>query len=108
MIFSLRMIVRHLSPPLLDRKMLTLNLAVSLPADWTLWAASKESAFLGSGRLIWAHWDIDELKEVFGRMEAGKEQDGVTIMGVLPVNQRFTVGLIGWPDAVPIANTTAA
>jgi NAD(P)-dependent dehydrogenase (short-subunit alcohol dehydrogenase family) len=33
----------------------------TLPADFIVWAASKEAEFL-KGRAVWASWDIDELK----------------------------------------------
>lgn len=68
---------------------------VSLPADFAVWAASKESLFLGSGRYFWAHWDVTELKEKFDRVKAGTEKDGIEIMG-LPGNKLFTLGLVGW------------
>ncbi|KAK5079339.1 hypothetical protein LTR64_002238 [Lithohypha guttulata] len=72
---------------------------ISLPADWAVWAGSPESAFLGSGRLVWAHWDVNELKERFERMRAGKEKDGDVVFGALPVHQQFTIGLVDWIKA---------
>ncbi|RGP71711.1 short-chain dehydrogenase [Fusarium longipes] len=32
----------------------------SLPADFTVWLASPEAAFL-KGEIVWANWDVDEL-----------------------------------------------
>jgi len=34
--------------------------AVSLPADFILWLASPEAAFL-KGRYVWANWDVEEM-----------------------------------------------
>ncbi|KAK5938326.1 hypothetical protein PMZ80_009296 [Knufia obscura] len=73
---------------------------VSLPADFTVWAASPESSFLGSGRLIWVHWDVDELRELFDRYKSGEVKDGAEIMGGLPVHKNFTLGLLGWNGRV--------
>ncbi|KAJ5899379.1 hypothetical protein N7495_004123 [Penicillium taxi] len=36
--------------------------AVELPAQFMVWLASPEAAFL-NGRCVWANWDVDELKE---------------------------------------------
>ena len=58
---------------------------VSLAGDFAVWAASKESEFLGSGRLVWAHWDVDELKQLLSK--AGEEH---------PAGRKFTLGLLGW------------
>ena len=33
---------------------------IALPANFTVWAASPEAAFL-SGRFVWAQWDVDDL-----------------------------------------------
>ena len=67
-----------------------------MPADFTVWAASPESAFLGSGRFIWAHWDVVELKQLYEKYRHGEEKDGTEIMGGLPVDRRFMFGLVGW------------
>lgn len=69
---------------------------VSLPANWAVWAATNESSFLGSGRLVWAHWDVSELKEKFELMAKGELSDGVDF-GTFAFNKNFTFGLIGWP-----------
>ena len=37
------------------------RLAVSLPADFLVWAASSEAEFL-RGKIVFAGWDVDELK----------------------------------------------
>ncbi|KAJ3982296.1 short-chain dehydrogenase/reductase [Lentinula detonsa] len=34
---------------------------MALPADFAVWAASKEASWL-HGRFVWAHWDVDELR----------------------------------------------
>ena len=34
--------------------------AVSLPADFMVWLASSEAAFL-KGRYVWANWDVEEM-----------------------------------------------
>ncbi|KAE9401801.1 short-chain dehydrogenase/reductase [Gymnopus androsaceus JB14] len=53
----------------------------ALPADFSVWAASPEAAWL-HGRFVWAHWDVDELKsdpEVLKRLE---EEKGYLTVGV--------------------------
>jgi len=66
-----------------------------LAADWTVWAASPEAAFVGSGRFLWAHWDVTELKELFEKYKSGEEKDGALVMG-LHVGKNFTLGLTKW------------
>ncbi|KAK3495397.1 uncharacterized protein B0T23DRAFT_441245 [Neurospora hispaniola] len=34
---------------------------ISLPADFVVWAATKEARFI-HGRFVWANWDVEELK----------------------------------------------
>lgn len=34
---------------------------VSLPASYVVWAASPEADFI-SGRFLWVHWDVNELR----------------------------------------------
>lgn len=71
---------------------------ISLPANWTVWAASNESAFLPSGRFFWAHWDVTELKEIFESARNGGAEDGIAVMGgSLRLSQRYTLSLAGWP-----------
>lgn len=41
--------------------MLTFILTVNLPTSFMVWAASEEAKFL-NGKLVWANWDVDELK----------------------------------------------
>ncbi|KAE9401800.1 short-chain dehydrogenase/reductase [Gymnopus androsaceus JB14] len=53
----------------------------ALPADFSVWAASPEAAWL-HGRFVWAHWDVDELRsdpEVLKRLE---EEKGYLMVGV--------------------------
>lgn len=40
---------------------------INLPAHFALWLAGPESGFL-SGRYVWAHWDVDELIALKGRV----------------------------------------
>ncbi|OKL62460.1 hypothetical protein UA08_02908 [Talaromyces atroroseus] len=54
---------------------------VQLPAHFLLWMASPEAGFL-NGRTVWANWDVDELKAMAAKIEAGR---------------LMTVGLEGWP-----------
>ena len=42
-----------------------------------MWATSLEAEFLGSGRFIWAHWDVDELKQIFVKIGKGEIEDEV-------------------------------
>ncbi|KAL9637138.1 MAG: hypothetical protein Q9164_002391 [Protoblastenia rupestris] len=53
----------------------------SLPADFIVWVSSSEAGFL-KGKLVWANWDVDELKE-------RKEE--------IANGMALTVGLNGWP-----------
>lgn len=46
-----------------------------------VWAVSDEAKFLG-GKLVWAHWDVDEL------IARKAEFEGTP---------KFTIGLLGWP-----------
>jgi hypothetical protein len=48
---------------------------VNLPAHFIVWAAAPEAEFL-AGRLVWANWDVDELKE---RREEIVKQDLLTL-----------------------------
>ncbi|KAH7403405.1 hypothetical protein BKA64DRAFT_776861 [Cadophora sp. MPI-SDFR-AT-0126] len=53
---------------------------VELSASFIVWSASHEAEFL-KGKLIWANWDVEELK-------AKKE--------ILEKTDELTIGLIGW------------
>ncbi|KAH7165653.1 hypothetical protein EDB81DRAFT_917730 [Dactylonectria macrodidyma] len=44
---------------------------VTLSGDFAVWAASKEASFL-KGRLVWATWDVDELKAMKDEIEVDK------------------------------------
>lgn len=70
----------------------------ALPGDWTVWAASKASAFVPSGRFLWAHWDVEEVENLFAKMKSGELSDGDTAFGSVPIGQRFTIGLAGVPS----------
>ncbi|KAL8749386.1 MAG: hypothetical protein Q9184_006828 [Pyrenodesmia sp. 2 TL-2023] len=54
---------------------------IRLPAHFMVWLASPAAEFL-RGRLVWANWDVDEL-----RSQAQDLQEG----------QQMTVGVHGWP-----------
>jgi hypothetical protein len=45
---------------------------VSLPADFCVWLASDEAAFL-KGKYVFANWDVDELKEKAKRLRGTGE-----------------------------------
>ncbi|RDW63143.1 SDR family NAD(P)-dependent oxidoreductase [Aspergillus mulundensis] len=55
--------------------------SVDLPADFMVWLTSKEASFL-SGRVVFANWDVEELKA-----RAQEIQDGLML----------TTGVLGWP-----------
>lgn len=48
---------------------------VSLPADFLVWAASPEADFLG-GKIVYAAWNVDELKERRSEIMGVKGQPG--------------------------------
>ncbi|KAH8678450.1 hypothetical protein BX600DRAFT_532354 [Xylariales sp. PMI_506] len=54
---------------------------VELSADFAVWAVSSEARFLNT-RMVFANWDVDEIKADAEAIAANPE--------------RFTVGLIGW------------
>lgn len=66
---------------------------LSLPADWAVWAASKASAFVPSGRYLWCHWDVNELEALFNKMKKGELNDGQIAWG-MPTGQRFTISAL--------------
>ena len=53
----------------------------SLPAGFIVWSVSAEVEFLKK-RILWANWDVDELKERKAEFEG---------------TQKFTMQLAGWP-----------
>lgn len=55
-----------------QRQHFRLNRLVSLPADFCVWLASREAAFL-KGRYVFANWDVDELKSKANRIESSGE-----------------------------------
>ncbi|KAM0247767.1 hypothetical protein ACHAQJ_009700 [Trichoderma viride] len=57
---------------------------IDLAADFSVWAASSEAKFL-NGKLVWANWDVDELKAM--------SQDIVE-------TDKFTIGLVGWHSSI--------
>jgi hypothetical protein len=54
---------------------------IGLPAAFCVWLTSGEADFL-RGRLVWANWDVKELK-------ASAKQ--------IVENDLLTLGLTGWP-----------
>jgi hypothetical protein len=56
-----------------------MTLTASLSADFIVWAASEEAAFL-RGRFVFANFDVDELKARKNEIEQGSD---------------LTLGLIG-------------
>ncbi|KAH7372209.1 hypothetical protein BKA64DRAFT_264903 [Cadophora sp. MPI-SDFR-AT-0126] len=55
--------------------------SMELPTNFIVWTVSPEARFL-NGKFVWAHWDVDDLKEM------SKEIEGT---------DKFTFGLLGWP-----------
>ena len=55
--------------------------AVSVPADFLVWAASEEARFLRN-KFVFATWDVDELKARKSEIEQGRD---------------LTLGLNGFP-----------
>jgi len=45
---------------------------------------------------VWAHWDVNELKELFEKYKSGEQRDGFEAMG-MHVSKSFTLGLLNWP-----------
>ncbi|KAF5518725.1 hypothetical protein CGCA056_v009448 [Colletotrichum aenigma] len=45
---------------------------ISLPADFLVWTASQEAAFL-NGKFVFANWDVEELKASAGKIEGGAD-----------------------------------
>ena len=55
--------------------------AVSLPADFMVWLASPEAAFL-KGRYVWANWDVDEMLARKEEIEADLSLLTMTLEGL--------------------------
>lgn len=73
--------------PTLDDEMLTYA-SVSLPADFLVWIASPEAKFL-NGKIVFAAWDVDELKS--------REKE---IVGNSPLTGELWVSYSGFPRYV--------
>lgn len=54
---------------------------MELPAHFIVWMSSPEAKFL-DGRIVWANWDVEELK---AKAEA------------IQSSQDMTSGIYGWP-----------
>lgn len=61
---------------------------VSLPADYLVWVVSPEAKFL-NGKLVFAAWDVDELKS--------REKE---IVGTSPFTGELWVSFSGFPRYV--------
>lgn len=61
---------------------------VSLPADFLVWIASPEASFL-RGKLVFAAWDVEELK--------GRQDE---IVGGRPGTGELWLGFSGFPRYV--------
>ncbi|KAK5651261.1 hypothetical protein OQA88_12669 [Cercophora sp. LCS_1] len=51
---------------------------ITMPADFAVWAASKEARFL-HGRFVWAAWDVEELAKGEVRKRIDNEVDFLTM-----------------------------
>ncbi|KAM5347613.1 hypothetical protein ACJ41O_007437 [Fusarium nematophilum] len=51
---------------------------VDLPAHFAVWAATPEADFL-HGRLVWANWDVDELKDEAFRKQLDENPNLLTV-----------------------------
>jgi len=71
--------------------------AVSLPANFLVWAATKQAAFL-HGRFVWAPWDVEELAALKPKIEEDKGFLKVGLQGVK--SQDFPLLLAGMHRAV--------
>ncbi|KAJ3805707.1 short-chain dehydrogenase/reductase [Lentinula aff. lateritia] len=61
---------------------------MALPADFAVWSASPEAAWL-HGRFVWAHWDVDELKsdkEITKRLERETGFLKVAVQGLTEIS----------------------
>nr|AEN14448.1 short-chain dehydrogenase/reductase [Lentinula edodes] len=61
---------------------------MALPADFAVWSASPEAAWL-HGRFVWAHWDVDELKsdkEITKRLEQESGFLKVAVQGLTEIS----------------------
>jgi len=61
--------------------MILIVCAAQLPAGFAIWATLPEAKFL-SGKVVWANWDVEELKGMQGQLE-----------------DKVTFALQGWPFA---------
>ena len=61
------------------------SLVVSLPADFLVWIASPEAEFL-KNRIVFASWDVEELK--------GRKRE---ILGGPPGTGELWIGYTGFP-----------
>ena len=60
---------------------LTAATSAKLPGHFMSWLSSPEAAFL-KGKLVWANWDVEELKVASAKIQEGS---------------LLTVGMQGWP-----------
>jgi hypothetical protein len=60
---------------------------VNLPAHFCVWLSSKGGHVIPTGKYLWAHWDVDELKQRSKELE----EDPMAL----------TLTLSGWPFPQP-------
>ncbi|KAF5389063.1 hypothetical protein D9757_004998 [Collybiopsis confluens] len=54
---------------------------MDLPGDFSVWAASPEAAWL-HGRFVWAHWDVEELRNDLDLLKRLKDEERFLKVGV--------------------------
>jgi NAD(P)-dependent dehydrogenase (short-subunit alcohol dehydrogenase family) len=90
------MVIHNMHPGVIESEMNTKSQMplskdnVNLPSAFAVWLATPAASWLG-GKLVWCHWDVDQLAEM-------KEN--------IIKNGELTIGLSGWPklvDAVVVA-----
>ncbi|KIK66730.1 hypothetical protein GYMLUDRAFT_238966 [Collybiopsis luxurians FD-317 M1] len=67
---------------------------MSLPADYAVWAASPEASWL-HGRFVWAHWDVDELREA---AHTSNDQNNEIKKQFTEEKGYLKVGILGLPS----------
>ncbi|KAH7115061.1 hypothetical protein B0J11DRAFT_539754 [Dendryphion nanum] len=70
---------------------------ISLPANFLVWAATKQAAFL-HGRFVWTTWDVEELAALKPKIEEDKGFLKVGLQGVK--SQDFPLLIAGMQRAV--------
>ena len=73
------------------------HLAVSLPANFLVWAATKQASFL-HGRFVWATWDVEELTALKSQIDEDKRFLKIGLQGAKA--QDFPTLLAGMSRAI--------